>query len=412
MSVMISVEDALSRLLSGVQPIGEELCALGDVQGRIAARDIISEIDQPPFSASAMDGYAVRYVDACKVGAVLRVIDEAPAGSPASRRVEAGTAIRVFTGSLMPEGSDHVIIQEDTRRDADSVIVTQAQTEPRNIRRAGLDFTAGTRLIWRGQVFGWAEGSVLAAANMTGASVYRRPKVGLFTNGDELGEPGETLSPGQIVNSSHYGLSALLRSWGAQPIYLGRADDNIDSLKAVFESGSDCDVITAIGGASVGDYDFVKTAAKESGAVISFEKVAVRPGKPTWHARRKIYGIEQLILGLPGNPASSFVTARLFLRPLIDALSGRAKDEVNNPERHMAILGEDISANGPREHYMRAQIHEQGGQRIAMAVRGQDSSRMMPFTGRSALIKRAPHAPKLSAGSPVDVLMMLRGQES
>ena len=407
---MISVEAALSRILSGVTPLGEELCALEALQGRIAARDVISDMDQPPFSASAMDGYAVRYVDAAKAGATLRVIDEAPAGAPASKSVQASTAIRVFTGSLMPDGADHVIIQEHTRRDADSVIVTQAQIEPRNIRRAGLDFTAGTRLIKRGQVLGWAHSSVLAAASITGAHVYRRPKIGFFTNGDELREPGESLSPGQIINSSHYGLSALLSSWGAQPIYLGKANDSIESLKAIFESGSDCDVITAIGGASVGDYDFVKTAAQEIGAVIGFEKVAVRPGKPTWHARRKMAGREQLILGLPGNPASSFVTARLFLRPLIDALSGRAIDEGEMPERFMAILGKDVSANGPREHYMRAQIHEQGGQRIAIPVPSQDSSRMMPFTGRSALIKRAPHAPKLSEGAPVDVLMMLRGQ--
>lgn len=395
---MISVEAALCAILDGAAPLGGEEIALSQVTGRISAADIIAPMDQPPFAASAMDGYAVRFDD-MRIGAKLSVIDEAPAGAPAAKPVTAGTAIRLFTGSLIPDGADHVIIQEDVIRDGEVITVTAEQPRARNIRKAGIDFAKGAVLARAGDRLGPVHGSVFAAANITEVSVIRRPRIGFFANGDELCPPGSALAPGQIINSTQYALTPLIEAWGGDAVYLGQASDAMEDIKAHVTRGAECDVIVTLGGASVGDYDFVKRAARDLGAEVAFEKVAVRPGKPTWLARMGA----QRILGLPGNPASTLVTARLFLRPLIEALGGLG----GGAEPKMAVLDDDIPANGLREHYIRAQISERDGTRFVVPDDNQDSSRMIPFLGDSALIRRAVNAPALAKGKRVEVVTLL-----
>jgi len=268
---------------SAPAPLGTEEVFLSQLTGRVAARDITAKLTQPPFAASAMDGYAVQFAD-MDIGARLKVIGEAPAGAPFAGKVEAG-----------PSGADHVIIQEDASRDGDIITVTDEQPAARNIRRAGTDFKTGDILVEAGEVFHALSSSVLAAANIDRVMIYKKPIVALFSNGDELREPGAELEYGEIINSNHYGLSALIESWGGQAHYLGCAADSETAIEAMFRKGVKADIITPIGGASVGDYDYVKSAFANVGGQLVFEKIAVRPGKPTWHGKLGA----QYILGLP-----------------------------------------------------------------------------------------------------------------
>jgi len=373
-SPLISVDAALSHLCAAAAPLGTEEVFLSQLTGRVAARDITAKLTQPPFSASAMDGYAVQFAD-MDIGARLKVIGEAPAGAPFAGKVEAGQAVRIFTGGVIPSGADHVIIQEDASRDGDIITVTDEQPAARNIRRAGTDFKTGDILVEAGEVFHALSSSVLAAANIDRVMIYKKPIVALFSNGDELREPGAELEYGEIINSNHYGLSALIESWGGQTHYLGCAADSETAIEAMFRKGVKADIITPIGGASVGDYDYVKSAFAKLGA--------------------------QYILGLPGNPASAIVTASLFLQPLIAALSGRIAERITR----RAITASSLPPNGPRETYMRASLdYGTHAQLYVRAAPKQDSSLLRPFLKGHVLIKRAPHAPACEAGDIVDII--------
>ncbi len=382
---MISVAEALAIILNGVDALDAELVALEDCAGRIAARDVKARITQPPFAASAMDGYAARFDDA-KKGATLRVIGEAPAGAPFERPIGAGEAVRIFTGACVPDGADHIIIQEDVSRDGDAIVVKEAQSAPRHIRAAGIDFLEGKILAENGEVLNEVHGALFAAANIDRVPVYRRPRVAIFSNGDELMEPGGDLKPGQIINSNHYALSALVKSWGGEASYLGCARDTEADIVTKFEEARGTDVIVPVGGASVGDYDFVKTAFLNCGGEIAFEKVAVRPGKPTWFGRLG----DARIVGLPGNPASAIVTATLFVRPLVAALGGRDREALESA----APMAAPVPANGGREAYLRATFD---GDKLTPAS-NQDSSLLRPFAEANALIRRPPHADPLNVG--------------
>lgn len=394
---MLSVDDAIAAILEGAAPVGREDVSLQRCTGRIAAQDVHAALTQPPFAASAMDGYAVRSVDMAP-GATLTVIGEAPAGLPFEGDVGVGQAVRIFTGAPVPVGADHVVIQEDVRRDGAMITITEPQSPPRHIRAAGIDFKNGDKLVSADDVLHEIHGSILATANLVGVQVYRRPRVALFSNGDELKEPGADLKPGEIINSNHYALGAMIEKWGGDVDYLGCAADTEAAIIGMFESARRADIIVPVGGASVGDYDYVKSAFAKAGGEMVFDKIAVRPGKPTWCGALG----EGRLVGLPGNPASAIVTAALFVQPLVRRLAGRQWSAPFATAR----LVQSLNANGRRESYLRAVAAQTAdGYEVRPAV-NQDSSLLFPFVEANALIRRPVDAPACDVGDDVEIVWL------
>lgn len=396
---MLSVDDAIAAILDGAGPLPSETVALNELKARIAAEDIPARMTQPPFAASAMDGYAVRIADAI-VGAELKVIGESPAGAPFAGKVGKGEAVRIFTGGAVPDGAGHVVIQEDVIREGAHVRIIEAQDAPKHIRAAGIDFKKGDMLAGAGEALHEIHGAIFAAANISEVSVIRRPKVSLFSNGDELAEPGAALKPGQIVNSNRYALAAMIKAWGGEPDYLGRAPDDEAAIGEFFRRGRGADIVVPIGGASVGDYDYVKSAFKNEGGEIIFEKVAVRPGKPAWFGRLG----SARVVGLPGNPASAIVTAALFVQPLARRLAGERAD--GTPVFRKAELMTPLEENGARESFLRAEAAPTSNGLTVFAAPNQDSSLLSPFAKANALIRRLPNAPAAAKGDMVEVVRL------
>jgi molybdopterin molybdotransferase len=398
----VPVTDALAAILSGAQLLPEESVALDSAYHRILARDLAALRTQPPQAMSAMDGYAVRSVDATHAGVRLKVAGEIAAGRPFDHVVGPGEAVRIFTGGVVPDGADAVIIQEDTVAEGSGIAITEAAVAGRHIRPAGVDFhqgdvllTAGSRLIDRHL-------SLAAAMNYPLLPVYRRPKVALLATGDELVMPGKPLGPGQIVYSNGYALQALARAEGAETIVLGVAADTLEATTGGIRRARDAgaDVLVTTGGASVGDHDLVKRSLEAEGVNMAFWRIAMRPGKPMMHGRLDA----MRAIGLPGNPVSSYVCAFLFLVPLIRKLSGRST--VHHPIES-ALLGRDVAANDQREDYLRARLSTRAdGVVIATPVDHQDSSLLGNLAAAQALLIRPPHAPAAKAGSPCDVLRL------
>lgn len=394
---MLSVKEAIAAVLEGAAPLPAEEVGMNALVGRIVENDLRALMTQPPFAASAMDGYAVRFADMAE-DATLKLIGEAPAGTPFSGAVAKGEAVRIFTGGAVPAGADHVIIQEDVTRNGDIITVNGAQDGPRNIRPAGIDFHEGDLLAAAGTRLHEIHGAIFAAANIAAVSVRRRPKVAVFSNGDELAEPGAALKPGQIVNSNHYALRALIRRWGGEAVYLGCASDDEASIRDHFKRGRSADIIVPVGGASVGAYDYVKSAFAAEGGELRFEKVAVRPGKPTWGGSLG----DARVVGIPGNPASSIVTAALFLQPLVRRLAG----EIWAEPFVKARLTAPVEANGARETYLRANVSPSGEGYEAAPAPDQDSSLLLPFAYANGLIRRPVNAPALNAGAEVEIVWL------
>ena len=341
-----------------------------------------------------MYGYAVQFV-AGLGGAPLQLIGEAAAGAPFQGAVAPGQCVRVFTGSVIPEGADHVVIQEDVRREGDRVWIETPQEKPRNIRPAGVDFREGDVLLTADTRVSPAHLSICAAANHASLALRRRPKVGLLTNGDELRPPGSPLLPGQIIASNEYALMALIREWGGEPINLGTAADDPEDIRGRIEAAGNLDLYVPVGGASVGDHDHMKAVFAELGFEPVFSKIAIKPGKPTWHSRRG----SQSVLGLPGNPASALVCAHLFLRPLMSALLGH---DANEPWIR-GRLTTGLPANGPREAFLRGTLGQLETRAPGVTpARNQDSSLLSPFVMADFLIHRPAGAPALNAGEEVD----------
>jgi molybdopterin molybdotransferase len=392
---MASVAQALEAIAVHAKALPAETVDLRQAYGRRLAAPVIAQVSQPPADVSAMDGYAVSFAD-MKIGAALKVTGESRAGEPSSASIKSGEAVRIFTGAYVPKGADHILIQEDTRRDGDTVTVTFEQKRPENIRRAGLDFAKDATLVPAGHVITEGAISLAAAGNVASLSVRRQPRVAVLANGDELVAAGSALGPGQIVNSIQPALIELIRRWGAAPIDLGVSrDDEADVRKRLSEP---CDVIVSIGGASVGDYDVVRSAFAAERFEPIFEKIAVKPGKPTWFSKQG----ERLVLGLPGNPAAAMVTAQLFLKPLIDALSGAAPSA---KLIHRAHTTTPLPAASSREEYLRATltIGADGAANVT-AAENQDSSLLSPFLTANALIRRAPNAPAVAKDGLVEVV--------
>lgn len=387
---MISVADALEKLLALAAPMPVEEVPLIEAHGRVLVRDAVAQRTQPPFAASAMDGYAVRGAPA--LGQEFEVIGEAAAGHGFDGAVSDGQAVRIFTGAPVPKGASHVVIQENICRDGDQITITDAPSAGDNIRPAGGDFQTGDTLS-APRVLTPVDIALLAAMNIARVPVYRRPDVAIIATGDELVQPGETPGPDQIIASNSYGLHALLTRVGAAPRLLPIARDNMASLQTVFDLARGADLILTIGGASVGDHDLVAPALADRGMERSFYKVAMRPGKPLMAGRLD----DAVMIGLPGNPVSAMVCGQLFVAPIIRTMLG-APDPV--PALRSATLAQDLPANGPRQHYLRAKTTAQG----VLAFDKQDSSLLSILSEADCLIVQPPHDPPRTQGSPVDIL--------
>src|SRR5438445_1597532 len=338
------VADALAAILAGAEPLPEELIALDAAHHRVLARDVAARRTQPPQAMSAMDGYAVRAADAADLSVRLKVIGEVAAGRPFERKVGSGEAVRIFTGGVIPDGADAVIIQENTSVDGDRIAITEAAVKGRHIRPAGVDFREGDVLPKGGRRLTDRDLSLAAGMNYPELAVRRQPKVAVLGTGDELVMPGATPGPGQSVYSNGYGLRALARAEGSEVVDLGIAADTVaattQGIRRAREAGAD--ILITMGGASVGDHDLVKRSLEAEGTTMAFWRIAMRPGKPMMHGRLGA----MRVIGLPGNPVSSYVCGFLFLVPLIRALSGRVT--IHYP-REGDELDRDLAANDKRE---------------------------------------------------------------
>ncbi len=396
------VSDALAAVLAGAEPLPDDTVALGEAYHRVLARDVAARRTQPPEAMSAMDGYAVRAADAGKAGTELTLIGEVAAGRPFSGTLGAGETVRIFTGGVVPNGADAVVIQEDTTAEGKRITVREAAIPGRHIRPAGVDFREGDVLLRAGRRLTERDLALAAGMNHPQLPVRRRPRVAILATGDELVMPGSAPGHGQIVYSNGYALHALARAEGADTIDLGIAADTVSAttagIRRARESGADLLITT--GGASVGDHDLVKPALEAEGIAMAFWKIAMRPGKPMMHGRLGA----MRVIGLPGNPVSSYVCGFLFMVPLIRALSGNA---VIHHRREHAVLARDVGANDMREDYLRARLEtREDGALVATPVNHQDSSLLANLAAAQALLVRAPFAPKAEAGSPCEVLRL------
>ena len=400
---LISVAEALDHVLAHAAPLAAEEVPLEAAAGRVLALDLKARRTQPPADVSAMDGYAVRAGDIAAVPARLKVIGEVPAGRPFSAEVGASEAARIFTGGFVPAGADTVVVQELTKRDGDWVEVQKATTKGRNVRSQGLDFRLGDKLFAKGHRLTARDLALVAGMNHPLVPVYRKPKVALFATGDELVPPGTEPGPGQIVYSNGFALAALIRAEGADFVDLGVVPDNLDAtIDAVRRARDlDTDILVTTGGASVGDYDFVNRAFAAEGMALSFWKIAMRPGRPLMHGRLGAMAV----LGVPGNPVSSYVCAFLFLVPLIRKLTGR--DDLVTPTEP-ATLGSDLPENDERADYLRALLKDGPDGPVATPFATQDSSMMAPLAQAGCLVIRAPHAPAAKAGSRCEMVRLDR----
>ena len=402
MAALLSVADATALVLQDAQPLPPEDAALTAAHGRVLAADLRALRTQPPAAVSAMDGYAVRAADVATAPARLKLVGEVAAGHPFDRPVGAGEAARIFTGGVVPPGADTVVIQELTAREGDFVVVQKATTLGRNVRREGLDFTAGQVLLPRGRRLTARDLALAAAMNHPVVPVHRRAKVALLATGDELVMPGTTPGHGQIVYSNGYALMALVAGEGAEVIELGIVPDRLDATIAAVARAKalGVDVLVTTGGASVGEHDLVQKAFAAEGMTLSFWKVAVRPGRPLMHGK---LGAMQ-VLGLPGNPVSAFVCGILFLSPLLRRLAGRAD---LGPDTESAVLGCDLVANDERTDYMRADLAiRPDGTAVATPYPVQDSSMLAPLASAGCLVIREPYAPPAAAGSRCPIVKL------
>ena len=390
---MISVENALDHLFELVKPAVAQTVPLRHAHGRVLATDVVAQRTQPPFAASAMDGYALRATEV-EPDAMFQVIGEAAAGHAFAGSVGAGQCVRIFTGAPVPEGADFVVIQEDVTRRGSLITLGHKLGNKSHIRPAGGDFSAGDKMT-APRLLGPADIALLASMNIADVPVSRRPNVAILATGDELVAPGETPGPDQIIASNSYGLAAQLESLGATPRLLPIARDTETSLMTAFELALDADLIITIGGASVGDHDLVAGVAAKMGMAQSFYKVAMRPGKPLMAGTLR----DVPMIGLPGNPVSALVCGTVFVAPVVRAMLGLGR---TTAPRQRAVLAKALDQNGPREHYMRATLDADG----LHAFDRQDSSLLTVLAGANALLVRPPHDPAQPVGALVSYIAL------
>ncbi|MGA9084997.1 MAG: gephyrin-like molybdotransferase Glp [Pseudolabrys sp.] len=398
---LMPVAEALQRVLADAKPLPGETVSLNETLGRVLTKDVTALRTQPPAAVSAMDGYAVRASDVATAPVTLKVIGEVAAGHPFAKQVAGGQAVRIFTGGVMPTGSDTVVIQELATSAGDSVTIRKPTSKGRNVRAQGIDFARDQVLLHKGHRLTDRDLMLAAAMNHPSLSVHRRPKVAVLGTGDELVAPGSAPGPGEIVYSNGFALTALARNEGAEVHDLGIARDSIEDIVSAVRRARNwnADILLTSGGASVGEHDLVQRALAAEGLDLSFWRVALRPGRPMMHGR--LTGMQ--VLGVPGNPVSSFVCAFLFLVPLIRRLAGR-QDIERIPQA--ARLGRDLPANDERTDYLRATLVAGTDGPVATPLPDQDSSLMAPLAKADCLVIREPHAAAAAKGSDCVILKL------
>ncbi len=395
---MINADDAWA-LIADTPPLGDtETIAVAQAASRVLATDIIAKRTQPPRDVSAMDGYAVRQADMNDGLGTFTLIGEAPAGGRFEGTLKAGESVRIFTGGTMPDGADHIVIQEDMQSDGPRLTITDTQKEARHIRKAGQDFAIGDVLLRKGKRLSAADLALIANGNHAAIEVFRRPRIALIASGNELAEAGSAMTDEQIPDSNSIALGAMVESWGGELIAATITIDDKARFTEAVQAFERPDIIVPIGGASVGDYDYAKEVFYGLGFQPIFEKIAVKPGKPCWFAKSD----SAIALGLPGNPASAMVTARLFLKPLIERLSSTQNSKMN---WQTAILSQPLNGNGPRESFLRGTLRhaDDGTLRVSVSNR-QDSSLTTVFAEADCLLRRAPNAEPAEAGDVASIL--------
>ncbi|MBI1416714.1 MAG: molybdopterin molybdenumtransferase MoeA [Limimaricola sp.] len=387
---MISVEEALARLFALVPAPQSETVPLAEAGGRVLLHPQAARLTQPPFDASAMDGYAVIAAEV-RPGATLQVVGEAAAGRAFDGRVAAGQAVRIFTGAPVPPGATRIVLQEDVTREGDVITLGEVGGGP-HIRPAGGDFAAGD-LLQAPRRLGPADIALLAAMNIPAVPVARRPSVAIISTGNELVAPGETPGPDQIIASNALGLAAMVAREGALPRLLPIARDDAASLGVVLDLAAGADLVLTIGGASVGDHDIVAQVAQSRGIDLAFHKVAMRPGKPLMAGRMD----GAMMVGLPGNPVSALVCGEVFVMPVLRAMQGLPAGPA---ARKPARLGGHLDANGGRTHFLRARTD---GDTVTPFAR-QDSALLSVLSAANCLVMRPPHDPARAIGDLVEIL--------
>jgi molybdopterin molybdotransferase len=396
---MISVEEARARILAPLVPLAAEIVPITEAWDRVLAAPVVARLTQPPADVSAMDGYAVRSVDAV-IGAELRVIGEAPAGHPFDGRVGAGETVRIFTGSFVPAGADAVLLQEDASADGGRIIVNANVPAARHVRPCGQDFAAGDVVLEPGQRLTARQIGLAAAANHAWLAVHRRPNVAILATGDEIFLPGDPIPAGGIVSSNSHMLAALVRAAGGLPTILPVARDTPDAIADIAGTALGADLLVTTGGASVGTHDVVQAGLARHGFALDFWKIAMRPGKPMIFGR-----IGALpVLGLPGNPVSAAVCAVLFLVPALSRLQGLPGAA---PATVRAVAGAAIRANDHRADHLRAALRrDDSGRLVATPYQKQDSAMLSLLSQAECLVLRAAHAAAVQAGDKVEIIVL------
>lgn len=398
---MISIEEAKARIFQSLRPVGAENISLGQAHHRILAEALFARRTQPPADVSAMDGYAVRHLDCQTIPARLKVVGTAPAGQAWTGSLDAGQAVRIFTGGLVPHGADAVVIQENTKESDGYVDILKPPSLSENIRLKGQDFFEGQQLYEGGEVLTSRDIALIAALNIPWIKVYRRPRIALLATGDELVQPGDSLTrDDQIVSTNGLALAAMARAWGAEVTDLGIAQDREEDLAQALAAAQGHDLLVTLGGASVGDHDLIRPLILAQGGALDFWKIAMRPGKPLLFGQ--VGGLP--LLGLPGNPVSALVCAQLFLSVALAALTAQPQP---GEDWLPALAFEPLEANGPRQDYMRAEIidHPQGHEGLwVRPFAKQDSSMLSTLARAHVLLVRPPHDPAKAMGDPVWVL--------
>lgn len=403
---MLTVEQARQTILDAMAALPADAVPLATALGCVLAEDVASDINIPSFDNSAMDGYAVRAADvagACAEKPVrLCRQGEVPAGSVASAPLQPGCAITIFTGAPVPPGADTVVIQEDTRREGDVVVVLDSEKPGANIRRAGEDIARGAVVLRRGALCGPAHVGVAASLGRAQLSVVRRPRVAVLATGEELVTPGKPLGPGQIYDSNTPTLAALVRQAGCEPVMAAVVPDTLEATKAALTGGlAQADAVITSGGVSVGEYDFVKDALVALGADTKLWKVAMKPGKPLAFS---LCGGKP-VFGLPGNPVSMFVTFVLFVWPALQKMRGLANDALDLPVIN-AIAEEPFANKGDRRHYLRVRLRRDGERWLASAAGGRQQSHILSgLLDTDGLVGVEPGA-TVPAGGSVRVLLL------
>lgn len=403
---LVPASEALQLVLHGAGPEDEETVALKEAAFRVLSRDLAAKRTQPPFPASAMDGYAVRAVDVATVPVTLKIAGQAAAGHPFAGTLGAGEAIRIFTGAPVPAGADTIVMQENTSARDGEVTVEVSAEKGKFVRPEGLDFREGEVLLRRGDLLGPQQLSLAASMNHARLPVYARPRVAMIATGDELVLPGNAPGEGGIIASNIFGLSAIVEAAGGEPVDLGIVRDTREGLSAAIEAAFEkrARLIVTTGGASVGDHDLVEPVLVALGATLDFGKIAMRPGKPLLSGRIERSGRIARFLGLAGNPVSSLVAANVFLRPLVSLLAGRPPGmAVPVP----AVFGHDMPANDERQDYLRAAARRGEDGTLVVSPFGKQDSSMLAFMARAdALVIRPPHAPPARAGDPCQAILL------